>query len=218
MSDATINSNAGEDALARLRAGNLRFVEGVRRADTSLDRNRRAELVAGQAPFAIVLGCSDSRVPVEMVFDQGLGDLFVIRVAGNVVASSQMGSIEFAVDQFNPGLVLVLGHSQCGAIKATLSELQQPREARSDSVGTIVDRIRPAVQTLLETELARDEATLLHHAVRANVRAAVNQLKHGSALLEQRIESGRLLVIGAEYALDTGVVDFFEGVPPGSLG
>lgn len=202
-----------QEALTRLQAGNQRFVAGVRDVQTLISQLRRGELVAGQTPFAIVLGCSDSRVPAELVFDQGVGDLFVIRVAGNIVAPSQIGSIEFAADRFGTRLVVVLGHSLCGAVQATLEELERPTEMRSPNLRAIVDRIRPAVETLLETDLRRDPAALIHYAVRANIRAAANQLRHGSQILEQLIQQEGLLVVGAEYSLETGVVEFFDGLP-----
>src|SRR5687767_13889444 len=142
-------SVSAPEALARLRAGNRRFVTGERGLDALLTHTRRSELVAGQQPFAIVLGCSDSRVPAEMVFDQGLGDLFVIRVAGNIVAPSQVGSVEFAAERFGTRLVVVLGHSQCGAVLATLEELRRPRDNQSRNMRSIVDRIRPSVESLL---------------------------------------------------------------------
>ena len=175
-------------------------------------QTRRSELAAGQHPFAIILGCSDSRVPAEIVFDQGLGDLFVIRVAGNIVASSQIGSVEFAAERFGTPLVVVLGHSRCGAVLATLEELMRPSEKESRNLRSIVGRIRPAVETLLATELRHDVEALLRHAVRGNVRASANQLRHGSEILEELIQKERLLVVGAEYSLETGVVDFFDGL------
>jgi carbonic anhydrase len=206
---------AAQEALARLQAGNQRFVAGVRDVQTLMSQLRRGELVAGQTPFAIVLGCSDSRVPAELVFDQGVGDLFVIRVAGNIVAPSQIGSIEFAAERFGTRLVVVLGHSLCGAVQATLEELERPTEMRSPNLRSIVDRIRPAVETLLETNLRHDRTALVRHAVRANIRASVNQLRHGSQILEQLIQHDGLLVVGAEYSLETGIVDFFDGLPSG---
>ncbi|HEY8011333.1 MAG TPA: carbonic anhydrase [Rudaea sp.] len=200
-----------QQALARLREGNQRFVAEVRsQAPTS---GRRIEVAAGQEPFAIILGCSDSRVPSEIVFDQGLGDLFVIRVAGNIVASSQVGSVEFAAARYATRLVVVMGHTQCGAILATLEALQQPTENQSRNLRSIVDRVRPSVETLLATDLKHDHDALVHHAVRANIRASANHLRHGSDLLEQLIQNDGLLVVGAEYSLETGVVDFFDGVP-----
>jgi carbonic anhydrase len=170
-------------------------------------------LAAGQEPFAIILGCSDSRVPAEIVFDQGLGDLFVIRVAGNIVASSQVGSVEFAAERFGTRLVVVLGHSRCGAVLATLEELRRPTENQSRNLRSIVDRIRPSVGALLATELRHDPDALVRHAVRANVCVSANHLRHGSEVLEQLIQRDGLLVVGAEYSLETGVVGFFDGVP-----
>ena len=200
-----------QQALERLREGNHRFVSGVRSLDTLTSQLRRSELIDGQAPFAIILGCSDSRVPAELVFDQGVGDLFVIRVAGNVVAPSQVGSVEFAAERFGTQLVVVLGHSMCGAIEATIEELGRPSREQSANLRSIVDRVRPSVEPLLETELANSPDVLLHHAVRANIRTSANHLRHGSQILEQLIQKGRLSVVGAEYSLETGKVDFFDG-------
>lgn len=201
---------SAQEALERLRAGNLRFVAGVSSADTLTHQTRRRELTAGQKPVAIILGCSDSRVPAEIVFDQGLGDLFVIRVAGNIVAPSQVGSVEFAAARFGTRLVVVLGHSQCGAVEATLEELARPSGQQSRNLKSIVDRIRPHVEALLTTELARHPEALLQRAVRANVRVSADQLRHGSAVLENLIRSDGLLIVGAEYSLETGVVEFFD--------
>jgi carbonic anhydrase len=199
-------------ALERLLEGNRRFVDETRTSEALAGAKRRNALTAGQAPFAVILGCSDSRVPVEIIFDQGLGDLFVIRVAGNIVAPSQVGSVEFAAERFQTRLVVVLGHSSCSAIDTTLQELQRPTTHQSRNLYSIVDRIRPGVESLLATELRHDPEALLHHAVRANIRAAANQLRHGSEIVEQLIRTEGLLVVGAEYSLDTGVVDFFDGV------
>lgn len=201
-----------DEALARLREGNRRFVAEVR-SHGSLSQTRRLAVAAAQEPFAIVLGCSDSRVPAEIVFDQGLGDLFVIRVAGNIVAPSQVASVEFAAERFGTRLVVVMGHSQCGAVQATLEELGRPAAQQSQKLSAIVDRIRPAVQGLLDSGLGLQPDALLHRAVRANVRISANHLRHGSAVLEQLIQNAGLLVVGAEYSLDTGMVDFFDGVP-----
>ncbi len=200
-------------ALDRLIEGNRRFASGIRSHDRLASPERRDALVAGQEPFAIILGCSDSRVPAEIVFDQGLGDLFVIRVAGNVVAASQVGSVEFAAARYGTRLVVVLGHSQCGAILATLEELQQARENRSRNLRSIVDRVRPSVETLLATDLRHDPEALVQQAVRANIRVSANHLRHGSEILEQLIQSDGLTVVGAEYSLETGVVEFFDGMP-----
>lgn len=204
---------SAREALERLREGNRRFVSGARSSDRLTSQTRRSELAAGQEPFAIILGCSDSRVPAEIVFDQGLGDLFVIRVAGNIVAASQIGSVEFAAERFGTRLVVVLGHSQCGAVLATLEELQQPTDNQSRNLRSIVDRVRPSVEALLSTELRHDPDALVRHAVRANVRVAASHLRHGSEVLEQLIQGDGLFVVGAEYSLETGVVDFFDGVP-----
>jgi carbonic anhydrase len=207
---------SARDSLALLREGNGRFVADIRNRDLFPSRSRRVELPIGQEPFAAILGCSDSRVPVEIVFDQGLGDLFVIRVAGNIVAPSQVGSVEFAAEQFGTRLVVVLGHSRCGAILATLEQLQRPKENQSHNLHSIVDLIRPSVEDLLATDLRHDLDELIHQAVRANIRASVNHLRHGSEIIEQLIRNDGLLVVGAEYSLETGVVDFFDGVPDGN--
>ena len=196
------------EALERLQEGNRRFMAGIRTIDTL--EIQRVNSIKIQTPFAIILGCSDSRVPAEIVFDQGLGDLFVIRVAGNIVAPSQVGSVEFAAEHFGTPLVVVLGHSMCGAVIATIDELDQPSAEKSSNVLSIVNRIRPTIEPLLNTDLQRNPAQLLETAIRANILAAVNQLRHGSQMLEQLILKGELAVVGAEYSLETGAVDFFE--------
>lgn len=201
---------SAREALQRLREGNRRFVSNEGAPGAYPTRDRLAELAKSQQPFAIILGCSDSRVPAEIVFDQGLGDLFVIRVAGNIVAPSQVGSVEFAAARFGTPLVVVLGHSQCGAILATLEELRRPTENQSRNLRSIVDRVRPSVEALLETDPGRDPADLVSLAVRANIRASADHLRHGSSVLEQLIQEGRLLVVGAEYSLETGVVEFYD--------
>src|SRR5579862_876831 len=198
-------------ALTALRAGNHRFVNELGPEASGI--RRRLALPELQEPMAIILGCSDARVPAEIVFDQGLGDLFVIRVAGNIVAPSQVGSVEFAAEAFGTRLVVVLGHSNCGAVHATLQQLRRPSREQSRSLSSIVNRIRPAVEGLLERTPETDSATLEAQAVRANIRVSANHLRHGSELLEQLIESKGLRVVGAEYSLATGVVDFFDGVP-----
>lgn len=204
---------SAREALKRLQEGNRRFVADLRNRNASTSSARRHELAAGQEPFAIILGCSDSRVPAEIVFDQGLGDLFVIRVAGNIVAPSQVGSVEFAAARFGTRLVVVLGHSRCGAVVATLEELRRPSEGQSLNLRAIVGRIRPAVEGLLAIDFGGDPEAAIRHAVRANIRASANHLRHGSAILEQLIHEDGLLVVGAEYSLESGMVDFFDGVP-----
>jgi carbonic anhydrase len=202
---------SARDAFQRLHDGNARFVAALR-GGTRDGMARLATLPTNQEPFAIILGCSDSRVPAEIVFDQGLGDLFVIRVAGNVVAPSLVGSIEFAAGQFGTRLVVVMGHSRCGAVLATLEELRRPSATQSPNLRAIVERVRPSVEPLLEAAGADDHA-LVERAVRANIRASAGQLRHGSRLLEELIATDDLVVVGAEYSLQTGVVDFFDGVP-----
>ena|SRR5450432_3161277 len=203
---------SAHEALKSLRDGNHRFVTDVR-SHTLSSQERRSELASGQNPFAIILGCSDSRVPAEIVFDQGLGDLFVIRVAGNIVAPSQIGSVEFAAERYHTRLVVVLGHSSCGAILATLEELGRRVESQAPNLRSIVDRIRPSVEPLLATELRHNHEALVQQAVRANIRVSANHLRHGSEILERLIQKDGLLVVGAEYSLETGVVDFFDGMP-----
>jgi carbonic anhydrase len=200
------------EALSRLHEGNRRFVADQTAASGLSTAARRGALVAGQAPFAI-LGCSDSRVPAELVFDQSFGDLFVIRVAGNIVAPSQVGSVEFAASRFGTPLVVVMGHSQCGAVIATLEELQGHATNESKNLRSIVGRVRPSVEPLLDSRRSGDQDALVREAVRANVRASVSHLRHGSELLETLIRENGLLVVGAEYSLETGVVDFFENAP-----
>lgn len=206
---------SARDALGLLREGNRRFIADVRSRENLPSRARRIELAAGQAPFAAILGCSDSRVPVEIVFDQGLGDLFVIRVAGNIVAPSQIGSVEFAAERFGTRLVVVLGHTQCGAIDAALEQLQRPKENQSHNLHSIVDLVRPSVEELLASDLKHDLGRLVHEAVRANIRASVKRLRHGSEIIENLIQKDGLLIVGAEYSLETGEVDFFEGIEEG---
>jgi len=200
------------EALERLRQGNRRFVAERARRGSGQTAGRRAEIADGQEPFAIILGCSDSRVPAELVFDQGLGDLFVIRVAGNIVAPSLVGSVEFAAEQFHTRLVVVLGHTQCGAVTATLEQLRRPASGQSKNLKSIVDLISPAVRDLVNPDGTPYDESMVSRAVRANVRASADHLRHGSALLEQLIQDEGLLVVGAEYSLETGEVDFFDGV------
>ena len=203
------------EALERLREGNRRFVNDLRNGQAMASHARRSQVAGGQEPFAIILGCSDSRVPAEIVFDQGLGDLFVIRVAGNIVAPSQVGSVEFAAERYGTPLVVVLGHSQCGAVLATVEELSttstQERRIAKRNVHSIVDRVRPSVEPLMRAGLTGE--ALIHEAVRANVRVSANHLRHGSEILEELIRENGLVIVGAEYSLESGLVDFFDGVP-----
>ncbi|MBN4059853.1 MAG: carbonic anhydrase [SAR86 cluster bacterium] len=200
---------SAEESLQRLQEGNKRFVAGIR-GNKKAHINSIPKNKDSQNPFAIILGCSDSRVPAEIVFDQGMGDLFVIRVAGNIVAPSQLGSIEFAVENFGTQLVIVLGHSCCGAVSATLDDIQHPGIQSHSNVFSIVDRIRPAVEPLLDTKLIHHEEKLLEAAIRANILASTNQLRHDSPLLETYVGKNKLKVVGAEYSIATGEVDFFD--------
>jgi len=200
------------DALARLREGNLRFASDVTSHAGTGFRSRRLETATNQEPFAVILGCSDSRVPAEIVFDQGLGDLFVIRVAGNIVAPSQIGSVEFAAERTGARLVVVLGHSRCGAILATLEEMARPSKEQSRGLRSIVERVRPAIEPILMSQITPTDDALIRRAVRANVTASVSHLRHGSEILERLIQTDGLVIVGAEYCLETGVVEFFDGV------
>jgi carbonic anhydrase len=194
------------DALDRLRAGNVRFASNVISIDSLARQLDRAALKKAQAPFAIVLGCSDSRAPAELVFEQGLGELFVIRVAGNVVSPSQVGSVEFAAERFGCRLVVVMGHTQCGAIDATLEAVEKGSPPASDNVMSIVERVRPAV------EAARlgggDRETVARLATRINVQMAVQHLRHGTPAIERLVTHEGMMVIGAEYDLESGRVEF----------
>jgi carbonic anhydrase len=201
---------SAKDALTRLREGNLRFVSGSQNLPSRSDEARRSQLSGGQEPFAIILGCSDSRVPAEIVFDEGLGDLFVIRVAGNIVAPSQIGSVEYAAETTGARLVVVLGHSRCGAVLATLDQLERPKQKRSHVLHAIVERIRPAVEPIMSLESDLSPEELVQRAVRANIHASMAQLQAGSEIIEQMIREDGLFIVGAEYSLDTGRVEFFS--------
>jgi carbonic anhydrase len=211
MSTERLVVPAGE-ALTRLRTGNQRYVQNVRSVDSMISHSRRGDMTL-QSPFAIILGCSDSRAPAEIVFDQGLGDLFVIRVAGNIVAPSQVGSVEFAAERFGTRLVVVMGHTGCGAIDAAIEAISGEHGPTSRNVLSIVDRVRPGIESLFSTEVARDPTRLRREAMRANVRASVEHLRHGSDIIERLAEQGGLAVVGAELDLATGEVTFFDEAP-----
>jgi len=201
--------NSALDALQRLKDGNSRFVAGQQSREINISHARQTAASEAQQPHAIILGCSDSRVPAEIIFDQGLGDLFVIRVAGNIVQTSQVGSVEFAAARYGTRLVVVLGHSQCGAVLATIEEIQRPTENQSRHLRSIVDRVRPSVEGLLATGANEDVDLLLQRAIRANVVGSMNHLRHGSEILDQLVQDEGLLIVGAEYSLETGSVEFF---------
>ena len=210
-----VNRLSATAALQKLREGNARFAAHARGTGTLLTAARRAQLTAAQEPFAIVLGCSDSRVPVELVFNQGPGDLFVIRVAGNIVAPSLIGSVEFAAERFGTRLVVVLGHSSCGAIEATIEELHRPTTNQSPNLRAIVDRIRPGVEELITRHAAEGALAVEHAAMTANVRASVKQLRHGSAIIEGLIATDGLVVTGAWYSLEDRKGRIPRGNPTG---
>lgn len=209
MSDTKLNLDAHE-ALLRLKEGNERFVNDVRSFETMKSHSNRESLLKGQNPFAVILGCSDSRVPAEIIFDQGFGSLFVIRVAGNVVAPSQIGSVEFAATKFQTRLVVVLGHSDCGAIHATIDSLRSKTQSPSRGIRSIIERVTPAIAELMETSLRDQPDALMDHAVRANVRSSVAHLKHGSCILEKLVREDGLMIVGADYSIETGKIDFFD--------
>jgi carbonic anhydrase len=206
---------SARQAFQNLVDGNRRFVSDATTFDQSVNRKRRRELVEGQQPFAIVLGCSDSRAPAELLFDQGLGDLFVIRIAGNVVASSQIESIEFAAQKFGTPLVVAMGHSRCGAVIATLEELAKGGPPPTPETHSIVGRIGVSVADVPGVGTTPADDDILGRAIRANISASASRLRTGSPVLEGLIAEGSLVVVGAEYSLETGVVDFFDGVPEG---
>lgn len=205
---------SAQEALQRLQTGNQQFVDSLEHnSDSPVHQVPRPKLVAVQEPIAVILGCSDARVPAEIVFNQQLGELFVIRVAGNIVAPSLTGSVEFAVEAFGTPLVVVMGHTQCGAVAATYDALTGAGKADTKNLQSIVNRVRPAMQGLLETDLRHDPQALKRQAVRNNVRISANQLRNSTQLLEGKIQGGELLIVGAEYSLETGKVDFFDGMP-----
>ena len=195
------------DALQRLKDGNARFASNVRSIDSLVTHLRRGDLVAAQTPFAIVLGCADSRVPAEIVFDQGVGDLFVVRVAGNIVAPSLTGSVELAVERFGTRLVVVLGHSDCGAIGAAVDAMQDAGPDVSPNLAVILESLRPAIE---EARAGGDRDAWIDAAVRANVHHSAAALHADSALLRRFVERDGLLIVGAQYRLDTGLVEFFD--------
>lgn len=197
------------EALQRLRDGNIRFVAGEADAAAIEHEARRNQFAAKQSPFAIVLGCSDSRVPVEFVFDQGVGDLFVVRVAGNIAARSQIGSIEFAAHIFGVRLIVVLGHSRCGAIEVVVEEMRKPSVLQSDNLDFIVDKLRPSVEQVVTDGYGHDLEMLVAAVGRENVRRSVDALQHESKIIGQLVECEDLVIVGAEYSLQTGVVEFF---------
>lgn len=201
---------SAKEGLERLREGNRRFVQGQQGTVKNVNHVRLKVSAGRQSPFAIILGCSDSRVPAELVFDQGLGDLFVIRVAGNVANPSNVGSAEFSAQNFGTRLVVVLGHSNCSAVEATIDTIEKGAEVESPNLRSIVDAIRPGVEPLMQTEHRNDRNKLSSAAVKANIQTSVAELKRGPGVLDHLIRTDGLVVIGAEYSLQTSEVEFFE--------
>ena len=191
------------EAQQRLTDGNNRFIN-----NKSLERTFEPQQknIKAQQPFAIILGCSDSRVPIETIFNQSFGDLFIIRIAGNIVAPSQIGSIEFAVSLYNTPLVVVLGHTHCGAISAAINESIH-KKSLSQSVNSITKRIDPVIKPLLTDDVSHDD--LVCQVANANILQSVSQLKSDSQILKQKIANQELTIIGAKYSLQSGEVEFF---------
>ncbi len=198
----------GSETLRHLVEGNRRFIGGSSRLGSGIDAYRRGELTNGQNPVAVVVGCSDSRVPLEIIFDQGLGDLFVIRVAGNIINPSQIESVEFAVAELETPLVVILGHHDCGAIQAAVTELEQKVLPQPLQLPTLMKALRPAVEPMLAADPPLAPGELVERAIRANIKNSVARLTSQSALLAARVQEERLLIVGAEYSLATGMVDF----------
>jgi len=195
------SSITSELALQQLMEGNLRYAEGnASHPHQSLER--RAELISGQQPFAVILGCSDSRIPPELIFDQGLGDVFVIRTAGEVVDNASLASIEYAVDHLGVPLVMVLGHDSCGAVTAAV----QGGEAEGH-LGSLMDFIRPAVEQARE---AGEGSDLLNGSIDNNVFNIVEALKSSQPVLSEKVDAGELMILGARYRLDSGLVEILE--------
>lgn len=197
-----------QQALLRLQEGNHRFTNDQPSSENPADQALRQNLVQGQEPFAIILGCADSRVPVELIFDQSLGDLFTIRIAGNIATPAAVGSIEYAAGILGTRLIVVLGHTGCGAVQATLQAIEQDSSMPSANLDAIVDAIRPAVEPLTQTSREGDQPSLISKAVRANVRATVAALETNSAMLREFVQQDGLRIVGAEYSLETGVVEY----------
>jgi len=190
------------EALQRLKEGNQRFVSGARQALDLSDSARLAEVASGQNPFAAILCCADSRVPSELIFDQGLGDLFVVRVAGNVAEDTQVGSLEFAVEQLGAQLIVVMGHSHCGAVNAALAGAV----GLSPSLSKVVAPISRAIDSMPKT----DSTPTLEQAVEANVHQSIEDLKRKSEILAQRLDEGAIEILGSKYDLQTGLVQFLD--------
>ena len=199
-----------DTVLSQLKAGNERYVNDQVTAE-GRDSTRRAELTTGQAPWAIVLSCADSRVAPEVLFDTGLGELFVVRVAGNVANPSTIASIEYAVSQLGTKLVVVLGHEECGAVGATLQQLRLPVPNISPHLESIIEHVRPAFRGLTGPDAEDEDEGLLERAIRANVATQTDKLREASTILRKLEQDDGLLIVGALYSLRTGGVEFLGG-------
>lgn len=197
-----------EDAFRLLEEGNKRFVNN-QLANYNLGQTRRNELVQGQKPFAVVVACSDSRVAPEHLFDQGLGDIFVIRVAGNILDKAEIGSIEYAVDHLGSPLVVILGHESCGAVTAAVAKFENPAETHTtENIDAFLDNIEPAVAEAKEDNLEGKE--LIEEAAEINVELAVDQLLRDSSIVKEGVDAGKVKVVGAKYLLTNGDVEWFD--------
>ncbi len=203
--------STASETLARLKEGNARFCACANKA--GIESAARAALADGQSPSAVILGCADSRVSPELAFDQGLGELFVVRVAGHVVAAAALESVELAVEQLGAKLVVVLGHTGCAAVRATLAEVQSPGTPAAEKLSAVIHHIKPPVEAVLSLRPEADQAAMMQESVRANIRHAAGQLREDSAVISTLVESGEVLVVGAEYSLETGAVEFIDGLP-----
>ena len=192
------------DAIRALKAGNSRFFSGTAKRPELSAAERRSQILQ-QTPFAVILSCSDSRVPTEIVFDQGLGSLFITRVAGNVVETGTLGSIEYAVGHLKTHALCVLGHEGCGAVKAALLSPEE-RAQETENIQSLLNSIVPAVSKISKI---RDEKARMREAVVANVRQQVQNLKKVK-FIQDAVTSGRIALIGAYYEITSGAVDFFE--------
>ena len=196
-----------EEALKRLKEGNSRFVAGQSRQQADRYRSQLADLIGGQHPFAIILGCSDSRVPPEIIFDQGVGDLFIVRVAGNIAEPAALGSIEYAAEYLGARLIVVLGHASCGAVQAALAQLDSPGQVGSPYLQSILDHIHPAVAALPKVS-GQEPQSVVDEAIGANIRASLEQIGNDSPILKRLMETNDLESVGAQFSLDTGTVEF----------
>ncbi|PJE79859.1 Carbonic anhydrase 2 [invertebrate metagenome] len=207
MSSLQENNLSAEAALHVLKEGNQRFISG-NNTHIRQTPEQRQELAKGQHPFAVILACSDSRVPVEQIFDQPAGSIFVVRVAGNIAAPTQIGSIEFALTQFDSPLIIVMGHTNCGGIQSAIDVIMNPQQPLSPNLRAITDRIIPSIEPMVKSLDHNHRKELVANAVKENVRVAVKHLQHNSATIEERIRHNQVCILGAEFSQATGKVQF----------